>query len=242
VWIACSSQSACFGRYLYPDDIDFVLYPDIIPELLNSGKLIVPQTPQTYSAFIGHSLLTSGPLAQIAIPVKRVLEDPSAPHVLVFDNLTGRQIDFDLTGSEVDVLARITAIAPEPMPEGSAAEPRRRGRPRLGVVAREVTLLPRHWEWLATQPGGASVALRKLVEQARRAGAGKQELRQRRERAYQFMSSIGGDLAGFEEATRALFANDETALRKCLADWPPDIRDFALRLAFDGGTTYFNNE
>ena len=202
----------------------------------------MPQTPQTYSAFTGHTLLASGPLTRIAIPVKRALEDPSAQHVLVFDNLTGRQIDFDLTGSEAEVLVRISAKTPEPLPDSSTIEPRRRGRPRLGVVAREVTLLPRHWEWLATQPGGASVALRKLVEQARRTNGGKHELRQRQERAYRFMSSIGGNLAGFEEAARALFANDDTALRELLTSWPADVRDLTLRLAFDGGTSYLSNE
>jgi hypothetical protein len=228
-------------QYLYPDLIDLILYPDIIPESPNFRNPAVLQTPQTYSVFIGHDLLVSGPLAEVAIPVKRALEDPASHHVLVFDNLTGRQVDFDLTGSETEVRARFSV-------GGSASgldvspEPRRRGRPRLGVVAREVTLLPRHWEWLATQPGGASVALRKLVELARRANGSKQELRQRQERAYQFMSSIGGNLAGFEEASRALFANDETGLRERLASWPADVRDLALRLAHDGGTTYLSNE
>jgi hypothetical protein len=201
----------------------------------------VPQTPQTYSAFIGHDLLVSGPLAEVAIPVKRALEDLASHHVLVFDNLTGRQLDFDLTGSESEVRARFSVATPASGPE-VPAEPRRRGRPRLGVVAREVTLLPRHWEWLATQSGGASVALRKLVEHARRANGGNQELRQRQERAYQFMSSIGGNLAGFEEASRALFANDEAAFRERMKRWPADVRELTLRLAYDGGTTYLSNK
>jgi hypothetical protein len=151
-------------------------------------------------------------------------------------------VDFDLTGSEIDVLARYTAPAPSPEVDRPSPEPRRRGRPKLGVVAREVTLLPRHWEWLATQPGGASVALRKLVEHARRANGGKQELRERQERTYQFISSIGGNLAGFEEATRALFANDEPTFRTLLDHWPAAVRELALRLAFDGGTTYMGSE
>ncbi|HBO77357.1 MAG TPA: DUF2239 domain-containing protein, partial [Cupriavidus sp.] len=105
------------------------------------------------------------------------------------------------------------------------------GRPKLGVVAREVTLLPRHWEWLAGQPGGASVALRKLVEEARRAGSEKDRMRQAHERAYHFMLAIGGDLPGFEEATRALFSNDASRLRELIGGWPADVRDHALHLA-----------
>jgi hypothetical protein len=100
------------------------------------------------------------------------------------------------------------------------------------VVPREVTLLPRHWEWLATQPGGASVVLRKLVEEARRAGSEKDKQRRAHERAYHFMQAIAGDLPGFEEATRALFANDPARFRDLLAAWPGDVRDHAMRLAF----------
>ncbi|ANN68459.1 DUF2239 family protein [Bordetella bronchialis] len=108
--------------------------------------------------------------------------------------------------------------------------PRGRGRPRLGVIAREVTLLPRHWEWLNAQPGGASVALRKLVEAGMR-DRGSRE-RARREAAYRFMSAMAGDMPGFEEATRALFAADTHAMAGHMAAWPDDIREHALRLAF----------
>jgi hypothetical protein len=104
------------------------------------------------------------------------------------------------------------------------------GRPKLGVTAREVTLLPRHWEWLAAQPGGASVTLRKLVEEARRAGAGDDLRRQAQERAYRFMTVMAGDRPGFEEATRALFAGDGARFAQCVAVWPQDIRTHAERL------------
>ncbi|WP_154585104.1 DUF2239 family protein, partial [Bordetella pertussis] len=116
-------------------------------------------------------------------------------------------------------------------PEGSPARPRGRGRPRLGVVAREVTLLPRHWDWLAGQPGGASVALRKLVEQARREHAGADALRRGRDAAYTFMSAAAGNLPGFEEAVRALYAGDAERLAAHMAGWPADVRAYALRLA-----------
>jgi hypothetical protein len=114
----------------------------------------------------------------------------------------------------------------------SAPEPRGRGRPKLGVVAREVTLLPRHWEWLGTQPGGASVALRKLVEEARRASGDRDRSRAARDAAYHFMSTMAGNLPGFEEASRALFADDRRRFAGLIAGWPEDIRDHIVKLAF----------
>ena len=76
------------------------------------------------------------------------------------------------------------------------------------MVAREVTLLPRHWEWLAQQSGGASVALRRLVDQARRGTEDKDRIRRAQEAAYRFMSAMAGNRPNFEDAIRALFAGD----------------------------------
>jgi hypothetical protein len=112
-------------------------------------------------------------------------------------------------------------------------ETRGPGRPRLGVVAREVTLLPRHWEWLATQPGGASVALRRLVEEARRTSASADRARASRDAAYRVMHALGGDLPDFEEASRALFAGDRDRFRLHTAAWPLDVSAHVDRLAFD---------
>ena len=111
-------------------------------------------------------------------------------------------------------------------------EPRGRGRPRLGVIAKEVTLLPRHWDWLNVQPGGASVALRKLVDEARKTSGDRDRVRAAQEAAYRFMSAIAGNLPGFEEATRALFAYDRRGFTHLVANWPEDVRDYAVRLAF----------
>ena len=133
--------------------------------------------------------------------------------VLIFGP-DGRSVDFDLSGGP-EALAR--RLSPP------TAAPRGRGRPKLGVVAREVTLLPRHWDWLASQPGGASVALRKLVEAARRASEGPDRIRAAREAAYRFASAIGGDLPGFEEAMRALFAGDDVGFQARIRGWPTDI-------------------
>src|SRR5271168_510757 len=117
----------------------------------------------TYMAFAGERRIAWGDLAAVAVAVKRAAEQDPAARILVFAHATGRAVDLDLRGGEAEVGAR---YAPAPSAVG------RRGRPKLGVVSREVTLLPRHWDWLARQPGGASAALRRLVDEARRSAAG----------------------------------------------------------------------
>ncbi len=197
------------------------------------------------TAFDGHRLLLSGPLVDVALAVKAATENGSSNAILVFDDATGRVVDLDLRGSEADVVERLSqpsrssvgryrpraVEASEPAAD-EMSEPRGRGRPKLGVVAREVTLLPRHWDWLATQPGGASAVLRRLVDDARRSGGTRQQKRAAQEAAYQFMLAIAGDLPSYEEATRALFADDRARLEQWIADWPHDTRSHVLRLAF----------
>jgi len=193
----------------------------------------------SFTLFQGSRRLATGPLAEVALEARRATlgSNLGATHggatdpLVIFEDATGRPIDLDLRGGEQDVIARLhpPAASEDEQTEGTA-EPRRRGRPKLGVVAREVTLLPRHWEWLARQPGGASVALRKLVEAARRAGSEADHVRAAREAAYHFMSVMAGNLAGFEEASRALFAGDHARLDKEIAGWPADIRDHLLRI------------
>ena len=187
---------------------------------------------RSHTAFHGHRLLASGTLADVAIAVKRADERGSQSALLVFDDETGRVVDLDLRGSESDIVARLEPSRPAPGPADAASQSRGRGRPKLGVVAREITLLPSHWEWLAAQPGGASVALRKLVHEARRSGGGKADMLVAQEAAYRFMSAMAGDLPGFEEASRALFANDPAQFARCIANWPDDVRAYSTRLAF----------
>ena len=197
------------------------------------------------TAFEGHRLLLSGPLVEVALAVKTAMTDDPTAAILVFDDLTGRVIDLDLRGTKAAIVERMSRARPNlsgrlraaPPSEDSpavrdACEPRARGRPRLGVVSREVTLLPRQWEWLEAQPNGASAALRRLVDEARRSGIPQQERRTAHEAAYRFMLAIAGDRAGYEEATRALFADDRSSLERRIADWPKDIRKHVLRLAF----------
>ncbi|WP_456766889.1 DUF2239 family protein [Bradyrhizobium sp. USDA 3650] len=187
---------------------------------------------KTFTAFQGHRRLVSGPAGEVALVIKRMAERPDQP-IVIFEDATGRTIDFDLRGGDREVLARLAKLVPPPVEEtASPSEPRGRGRPKLGVVAREVTLLPRHWEWLSAQPGGASVALRKLVEEARRASGDKDRERQARDAAYHFMSTMAGNLPQFEEASRALFADDRRRFTGLIADWPADIRDHIVKLAY----------
>ncbi len=190
--------------------------------------------PAMCTAFDGHRLIASGELPQVALAVRRAHDNHAAGPVLIYSDATGQLIDVDLRGSDAEIMDRLAPPhGPADAAEAEAASPRGRGRPRLGVVSREVTLLPRHWEWLARQPGGASVALRKLVEEARHNDTGAGRRRERQEAAYRFMSSIAGDLPGFEEAARALFADDAPRFAHHVANWPLDVRNHALRLAFD---------
>ncbi|MBB1626389.1 DUF2239 family protein [Achromobacter sp. UMC71] len=190
-----------------------------------------------HTAFEGHRLLARGPLADVALAVRQAMAAGGDAAILVFADPSGKQVDLDLRGDDAQIRQRYqpqadTESAPADESDAVDAAPRGRGRPKLGVVPREVTLLPRHWDWLGAQPGGASVALRKLVEQARRDNDARDQQRQRQEAAYHFMSSMAGNLPGFEEATRALYANDRERFARQLADWPQDVRDYAMGLAW----------
>ncbi len=185
-----------------------------------------------YTSFDEHRRIASGSLQTVALAVKRVIEGGVTSPILIFEDATGRSIDLDLRGSDDEVLARLVQPSTPIDVNEQVSESRGRGRPKLGVVPREVTLLPRHWEWLAAQPGGASVTLRKLVEEARRTHADKDKNRKTKECAYRFMSAIAGDMVNFEEATRALFASDRPRFIELITPWPDDVREYATLLAF----------
>ncbi len=186
---------------------------------------------ESCTAFAGSNRIAAGGLAEVVLQVKARLDAGDEPGILIFDDATARLIDVDFRGSPDDVRKRLA------LRFGSDAArqetPRGPGRPKLGVVAREVTLLPRHWQWLASQPGGASVALRKLVDAARHANSGKDRVRESQEIAYRFMAAMAGDARGFEEASRALFAGDRARFEAESEAWPEAIRDYARRLAAD---------
>jgi hypothetical protein len=169
----------------------------------------------TYTTFVGDSLLVTGDLRAVLRRTREWLDQADPRPMLIFDDETGKQVEFDLRGTPDEVIER---EAPRPGP----------GRPKLGVTSREVSLLPRHWEWLQRQPSGASAALRRLVEVAMKADPG--DRARARDAAYRVMTALAGDRPGYEEATRALFAGDYDGLRARTADWPPDVRAHLDRL------------
>jgi hypothetical protein len=176
-------------------------------------------------AFAADRCIASGDLRNVARAAKETHDRQRDVTILIFDGKSG-PVEIDLRGSIDDVLARLPDH-----PINPAAGPRGPGRPKLGVVAREVTLLPRHWEWLAQQSGGASVALRKLVDDARRASKDIDRIRHARETAYRFIAAMGENKPHYEEVGRALFAGDAERFEAWTATWPADVRDHARRLA-----------
>ncbi len=192
-----------------------------------------PEPGPACIAFEGDWRIASGNLREVARAAKEVLDRANDASIIVFEGDTSATIEIDFRGSMADVLARLPDDAglPTPAEAAAASAPRGPGRPKLGVVAREVTLLPRHWQWLARQPGGASVAIRKLVEAASRAGEEQDRIRQAQEAAYRFMSVTSGNRPHYEEAIRALFAGDAVRFEARVAEWPDDIRTHTSRLA-----------
>jgi hypothetical protein len=211
-----------------------------------------PSTDSSVSwiAFDRDRRLAMGRPATVAAALWHHLDANPEGQPLTFDAVTGHPVEIDVRGSLADTLARLAAeeplASPDDLPAEQASEsepppaqtpsepqPRGRGRPRLGVVAREVTLLPRHWSWLAAQPGGASVALRKLVEGAIRDNRARDARRVGQEALYRFMSAMAGNAPGFEAASRALFAGDRSAFEDVLTSWPTDVRLHCLEMAQD---------
>lgn len=184
---------------------------------------MTPADSSRCTAFEGHRCIAAGSPQEVAQAVRHAMDEGSAQTPLILDDATGYPLELDLRGSVDEVLARLR-------PAAETAVPRGPGRPKLGVVAREVTLLPRHWDWLARQPGGASVTLRRLVEEARRAGSAKEQARQASEAADRAMRTLAGDLPGFEEASRAFWRGERAAFDQHTADWPLDVRNHLQQL------------
>ena len=175
--------------------------------------------------FVGLRRVASGPLRDVVLVAKAAMQPDETGAVAIFDDESGRPIDIDMRGTPEEVRGRFAPPPSEGVPQ------RGPGRPKLGVVAREVTLLPRHWDWLGAQPGGASVALRRLVEAARRDMADGERVRAAQSAAHAFMTAMAGDRPGYEEAARALWSRDRARFENESKAWPEDIRDHARRLA-----------
>ncbi|PKN45532.1 MAG: DUF2239 domain-containing protein [Deltaproteobacteria bacterium HGW-Deltaproteobacteria-17] len=190
---------------------------------------------KTYTAFAGSQRIVTADVKTMLLRTQERLAAGEDRTILIFEDATGVQIDFDLSGSPDEVLARLET---HPHFIEAPALPVRTGpgRPKLGVVSREVSLLPRHWAWLEAQPSGCSATLRRLVEEARKAGEGQEDAIRARDAAGKFMWAMAGDLPGFEEASRALYAGRIDRLRVCVGDWPPDVRDHLLGLLEPAGS------
>lgn len=196
-----------------------------------------PDQSGSCTAFAGVERIATGEPKEVAASCKTLIDAGDKRIQLIFDDATAELVEIDFRGSLEDVRRRLScdtsaeeARVPDPI---EVSAPRAPGRPKLGVVGREVTLLPRHWEWLNAQPGGASVALRKLVEQARRVNKTRDRIRRSQEVAYRFISAMAGNEPGFEEANRALFAGDRLRFEELTGSWPIDVHDYAAALAED---------
>jgi hypothetical protein len=184
------------------------------------------------TAFLGVGVVASGLLHHVVSTVKDALDDRELTQLLIFDDSTGKQIDVDFRGKTDDVLKRLGERFCDLHGMEVDNQPTRQvGRPKLGVVSGEVTLLPRHWEWLKSQPGGASVTLRKLVEEARHAGGKESKIRESQEATYHFMTVMEGNFHQYEEALRELYAGDLDRFYHSIDDWAPDIRNHIQRLS-----------
>lgn len=175
---------------------------------------------KTYTAFVGTKLLASGTRDEVLAALKSRFDQDVGTLILTFEDQTGTQVDFDLRGTLADVLARYRVAPARVGP----------GRPKLGVVAREVSLLPRHWEWLEQQPSGASAAIRRLVDEARKRDPAEQQALSAIKAAGRFLSAMAGNLPGYEEASRALYARQRKPFDDLIREWPGDIRLHAQRL------------
>lgn len=187
-----------------------------------------PRLDRQYSAFADSKKIAQGDVLEVAIKVKKFLNKETKAQILIFDDTSSSQIEIDFRGSPENVSRRLKALFEGEKEDEKKSGP---GRPKLGVVAKEVTLLPDHWEWLARQPGGASVTLRKLVEEAKKKNLAKDQMRMAQEATYKFMTVMAGDLVNYEEALRALYASDVKKFEKLIGEWPEDIRDHTLMLA-----------
>jgi len=194
---------------------------------------VVDTEPTTCTAFEGDRRIATGSHLAVAMAVKKVVDGDATAQVLIFDDETSRLVEFDLRGSPDNVRERMESAAREQPCDGESGPPHRRGpgRPKLGVVAKEITLLPRHWAWLGAQPGSASATLRRLVEDARRANEVVDQIRAARDSTYRFSAAIAGNQPGFEEAMRSLFAGDREGFRREMDCWPPDVRAHAERIS-----------
>jgi uncharacterized protein len=182
---------------------------------------------ENYTAFEGTTRLYRGTFQEVVLKVKERLGRAENSSVLIFSNNTGKTMDFNFQGNMKDTLKRLEKFVSTQEPRPISGP----GRPKLGVISREVSLLPRHWEWLASQPSGASATIRKLIEEAKKKSSTRNSVKHVQECVYRFMSVIVGDMKGYEEALRALYKADRKNFLLHIQDWPTDVRTHVIEMA-----------
>jgi len=185
---------------------------------------------QRCTAFAGQRCIGSGDLLVVARKAKMVLDQGEPDPILIINDATGEWVEVDFRGTSEEVVQRLCASEIADQPASGAPLKRGVGRPKLGVISREVTLLPGHWEWLDGQPNGASAALRRLVHAAKQANRGKDQARQSQDAVYRFMTTMAGNLPGYEEALRAFYRRNLEHFDALIASWPRDIRTHLKKL------------
>jgi uncharacterized protein len=183
------------------------------------NRRFLMETDVSYMVFAGSQVLVSGDLRSILVQTKEYMDSEAEVPVLIFEEQTGKQVDFNFQGTLAEILARELPVKP--------VGP---GRPKLGVISREVSLLPRHWEWLEQQPNGISAALRRLIEEARKRAPGKERARLMREAVSRVMTALAGNLPDYEESLRALYAKDHARLFVLISKWPTGVRAYVERV------------
>src|SRR6185436_8869347 len=91
-----------------------VVLPGYIDSLIHPGKMCLMidrehASPAWLSctAFDGTRRITSGPYLRVALSLKAYDHAHPGTSVLIFDDTTGKQIDFDLRGSDAEIAARL---------------------------------------------------------------------------------------------------------------------------------------
>ena len=192
-----------------------------------TGNILKGDPMFKYTAFENFKITSQGTLEEVAITVKKRLKEHATTNILIFSDLTGRQIDLDLSGTEKQILDRLKIFSSQKLQTNIGA-----GRPKLGVIPREISLLPHHWEWLTNQDGGSSAVIRNLIdEKIKNRPADKTKMAQ--ERVYKFLSAIAGDLPNFEEAVRFLYRKDKKKFTELISTWPKDVVRHSMSLAGD---------
>jgi len=187
----------------------------------------------SFAAFAGHEMIAQGLIEEVALRAKQRVDTDETVRVAIYNDETCRAVDIDYRGSDEEVVARLSThpmLAPPAQQPAQPAERRGPGRPKLGVVSREISLLPRHWDWLGQQRGNASATLRRLVDEARKHDEGRDQARQTHEAIHRFLWDMAGDFPYFEEVCRVLDQRDYARLDRLIDEWPRDVRRYVRRL------------